>query len=307
MIVQHPAKFSDSATRPVLPPRRASAKTHAKRLLGRMLFPAATARWQNFVQHDDMLREQAGRHPVLTSKIYRPYLSSQLGCAQRVDALIGHYRFIGQRGLTGLVRRAAMHDIDLASIQCKSGEIATIQLSAIHEGHREGELALKLRYRDEQIFSASLLFGMVDGQPQLTIGRLQGTSSEQGRSLVRDATRDLFACRPGQLLIGLARHIAHRMACRQVLLVGNENRIVLNIWRRWRITADYDRLWLEMGAARRQDGNFQLECLASPDIDIEAVPSKRRSEARRKLAMLEALYAEVGHQFSPMAEVAEAA
>ncbi len=280
-----------------VPPTPGNFKSRFKCLLGGLLFPVATARWQSFVQHNEVLRQQAGRHAALSHKIYRPYLSRGLGCAQRVEALIQHYRFIGKRGLNDLVGRAATGDIELASIPCKSGQMAQIHLSAIHEGHREGELALKLRYAGVQIYAASLMFVQVDGRTQLMVGRLQGTSCENGRSLVRDATKDLHACRPGALLIPLARHIAERLACDEVLLISNRNRITLNWWRRLRITSDYDRLWTELGARPRIDGNFQLASLAEPDIDLESIPSRKRGEARRKLAMQQALFVSVGSCF----------
>ncbi len=278
---------------------RLSAKSRFKRWLGRLLFPAATARWQRHVEDDEMLRELAVRHPSMLHKIYRPYLSRGLGCAQRVEALIGHYRVVARMGLGDLVRRAAQGDVELASVACKSGRAAQVHLSAIHEGHREGELALKLRYADEQIYSASLVFTTApDGQVQLMVGRLQGTACENGRALVREATRDLHACRPGPLLVALARHVAWRLGCDSVLLISNENRVALNWLRRWRISSDYDRLWLELGAQPRADGNFQFASLAAPDIDLETVPSKKRSEARRKLALQQALFSGVGSAFS---------
>ena len=189
-------------------------------------------------------------------------------------------------------------DVELARLTCKSGQLAQIHLSAIHEGHREGELTLKLRHAGAQIYSASLLFIKVDGRSRLMIGRLQGSCSQESRDLVREATRDLHACRPGPLLIALARHIAHRIGCEDVLLVSNRNRIALNACRRRRISSDYDRLWLELGAQAGADGNFHISCLPGPDVDPEAAPSRKRGEVRRKLAMQQALFADVGRIFS---------
>lgn len=272
-------------------------KDRAKLWIGRLLFPAASARWWAVVQGNEILRAQIAAFPSLATKIYRPYLTRPLGCAQRVEALAHHYRFMVERGLADLVQRAAAADVLLAELPCKSGALAQISLSAIHEGHREGELCLKLRYGGEQLYAASLVLLQDGGRPQLMLGRLQGTACEQGRTLVREATRDLFACRPGALLVNLARHIAHRLGCAHMRLVSNENRIAINLWRRWRISADYDRLWLELGALRAHDGDFRIDSLAAPAVDIAATASKKRGEARRKLAMLEALYTTVGEHF----------
>ena len=275
------------------------AKTRFKLVLGRWLFPQSSARWLRFVQHSDILAGAIRALPVAASKIYRPYLSRHLRCADRVDVLIDHYDFLSRAGLADLVRRAAAGDVELAMVHCKSGALAQVLLSAARDGHREGELCLKLRYQGETIFAASfVLIANEGGQPALMVGRLQGSSCPAARELVRTATRDLFGARPGALLIALARHIADQLGCARVLLVSNHNRIAINLWRRWRISANYDQLWQELGATLRVDGNFEIAPLAAPDIDIEALPSKKRAEARRKLALLDALFASAGAHFN---------
>lgn len=278
--------------------QRLGVKTRAKLFLGGLIHPRSSARWLNFVQHSDILREAIHALPVAASKIYRPYLTRRLSCAARVDVLINHYAFLSRMGLSDLVRQAALNDVALATLSCKSGALAQVDLSAVHDGHREGELCLKLHYQGVQIYAASLVFMRVNGQPQLMVGRLQGNACPAARDLVREATRDLFGARPGALLIALARHLAHRLGCARVVLVSNQNRIAINLWRRWRISADYDRLWTELGALPRADGNFEIAPLPSPQVDIDALPSKKRSEARRKLALLEQLFDAAGGRFT---------
>lgn len=276
----------------------ADAKTRAKLVVGRLLFPRSSARWLNYVQHSDILSSLIQCLPLTTTKIYRPYLSRQLRCADRVNVLIDHYDFLNRAGLADLTRRAAAVDVELACLACKSGAVARVMLSALHEGHREGELCLKLRYQGEPIFSLSCVVMMAKGEPQLMIGRLQGSAGADARDLVRDVTRDLHGARPGRLLVALARHVAARLGCVRVLLVSNENRIAINWWRRRHISADYDRQWLELGAKRCHDGNFELAPLPNAVVDIAALPSKKRAEARRKLALMEELFVTAGAFFS---------
>ena len=275
------------------------AKTRFKLVLGRWLHPRASARWLRFVQHSDILADAIRTLPVAAGKIYRPYLSRQLRCADRVNVLIEHYDFLSRAGLGDLVRSAALADVLLATLDCKSGVPAQVLLSAARDGHREGELCLKLRYQGETIFAASFVLIASDGgQSGLMVGRLQGSACPAARELVRTATRDLFGARPGALLIALTRHIAERLGCARVVLVSNHNRIAINLWRRWRISANYDQFWLELGATQRADGNFEIAPLAVPDVDVNAVVSKKRAEARRKLSLLEALFASAGAHFS---------
>jgi uncharacterized protein VirK/YbjX len=75
--------------------------------------------------------------------------------------------------------------------------------------------------------------------------------------------------------------------------VSNQHRIALNLWRRWHISADYDQLWTELGALPGPDGDYRLDCLREPSIDLASLPSKKRAEARRREALLRSACASV--------------
>jgi len=277
-------------------PSRAALKPkdRAKILIGSLLHPRQTQRWLQFVGQNEILQDKLAQFPFAHSKIYRPYLSNRLCCAKRVDVLIAHYRFLSDFGLSDWVRDASQQPQPLVQLECKSGASMALELSAIHEGHREGELCLRLVYKGEYIFAASLVVFEEEGQPCLMLGRLQGKATEAAREAVREATRDLFSTRPAGLLVLAARHFAYLLGCPQLLLVSNVNRISINLWRRWHITSNYDQMWTEMEAQLRPDGNYQLPSLAAPYIDIEAMPSKKRSEGRKKLALQEAMFKSMG-------------
>ena len=72
--------------------QNAGVKDRAKILLGGLLFPAQTRQWLDFVAKDDILRDRFHRFPRALCKIYQPYLSTQMNCAQRVTVLTQHYR-----------------------------------------------------------------------------------------------------------------------------------------------------------------------------------------------------------------------
>ena len=80
------------------------------------------------------------------------------------------------------------------------------------------------------------------------------------------------------------------LGCQALLLVSNRQRIAINLWRRWRISANYDQTWAEMGAVQRSDGFFQLDAQGLQTPDYEAVASKKRSEFKKRVALLDAVY-----------------
>ena len=52
--------------------------------------------------------------------------------------------------------------------------------------------------------------------------------------------------------------------------------------------ADYDSFWLSIGGEKQDNGNFMLP-LVMPRKTIEEIASKKRSEYRRRYALLDSL------------------
>jgi uncharacterized protein VirK/YbjX len=67
-----------------------------------------------------------------------------------------------------------------------------------------------------------------------------------------------------------------------MLMVSNQNRVIYKAIRNGRVLADYDQLWEELGARKRADGDWELECAPVAAPDLESIPSKKRSEARKR-------------------------
>ena len=270
----------------ILPPPRASFKDRLKLSLGAIVYPLQTRRWRSFLHENPELGELARHYPRIVHKIYRPYLSRNLGCAERVDVLIGHYSHIFGLGLGELICQAASGPVPVARFAGKSGTLIQLQLSSINVGHREGELALELIHDGACVYTASFVLIRVQGEPCIKLGALQGLRSADGAQMIRQLTRELHGCRPKTLMLSLVRDMGAYLGCARILLVSNNNRISINGRRRRRISANYDATWEEMQAFRRPDGNFELPCIEHMQKNPDLVPSHKRSEARRRNALL---------------------
>lgn len=231
------------------------------------------------------------RQPKLFTKILRPYLHEGLSCGQRVDALIAHYEWVKALGLTQIATEGLKAPICIYQGQSKSGEVFAINLSTTWQGQREGEFCLSLIYKEESLFEINLTLQTQKGQPVLVVGRLQGTSRDDAQQWVRQATTDLHALRPVNVMLHAARHVAFIWGCASVRMVSNKKRVALNLWRRWRITANYDKTWTEAGAHLAADGFFEIEPLGEKEIDLSEIASKKWAEAKRKQALLNDMYA----------------
>ena len=264
-----------------------SVKDRLKLILGAIVYPVQTRRWRSFLLDNPLLGELAQQYPRIMHKIYRPYLSSHLSCADRVDAMIGHYSHIFKRGFGKLVSQAALGPIPIAEFAGKSGTLFQINLAGINAGHREGELMLQLVQDGVCIYTASFALLNRDAESYIKLGALQGLRSTRGGAqAIKQVTRELHGCRPKNLMVSLVSEIGAYFGCSMILLVSNKNRITVNGRRSRRISSNYDETWEEMLASRRRDGNFELPCNGLVPKNIDLVPSNKRAEARRRNALL---------------------
>lgn len=249
-----------------------------------LLHPALTRRWLDFWNLSATHRALAVAAPRLLDKVYRPYQSLQLSRAERLALLTSHYDFIIRKGLAPLVLRAARQAVPVACFAGKSGDRYEVRLAAIDSLTLEGELALHLYHGDQHLFSTAFSVCAQEDGWELRVGCLQGPRGQHTRERVRHATRDLFGLRPKALMIRLVRALGVAHGCARVVLVSNAHRVARHHCRREHVHADYDAFWQELGAARRSDGDYELPCDEAV-TDINALPSRKRAEARQRLAL----------------------
>jgi uncharacterized protein VirK/YbjX len=216
-----------------------------------------------------------------------------MGCQQRMEMLMAHYRFVCRQGLAPLVAQAARAPVVLARFHGRSGGEYRIELSAIGSYEREGEMILQLSDGELPVYSTVFSFVARDGGTELGIGCIQGPKGQDGLERIRLATRELHGLRPKNLLVRLAREIGHLYGCERMLLVANANRTVRSATRQGRVHADYDATWEEMGAQRGADGNYGMSCGPLEAPVLEEVASKKRAEVRRRHELMVQLAAMV--------------
>lgn len=249
---------------------------------------AATRTWIQYWNSTPLLTQLANARPAILKKIYRPYLSARLDCAARLALLMSHYDFIVRHNLGALVLRAAAKPVELAEFSGKSGTPYRIELAAMGQMEREGELVLNLLSDGVVIYSVAFAFAFdcAARAPSVAIGCLQGGRSEDALARISSATRDMHGLRPKSLMMRLVQQIGRLYGCQGLMLVGNANRVMHQQIRRGRVSADYDETWRELGAAPMDDGDFLLACTALAGPDLATIVSSKRSAARKRFALL---------------------
>jgi len=168
------------------------------------------------------------------------------------------------------------------------GEAGSVGLGLNRICKREGLWALSLCTRDGlQVCQLSFSFLQRD---RLMIGSVQGAAAHDDRAIqaVRDLTHAAEGLRPPFLLVEVLRALCQRQAT--AMLGVDPQHHVKKRWHQRVLTVsfDYCGFWTALGGQRGLNGMWALPA-QRPARAVDGVPSKRRAQHRRKLAMLAAM------------------
>jgi uncharacterized protein VirK/YbjX len=251
-----------------------------------LLHPLQTPAWLRLLNSHPAFSEYVRNCPRFLYKVYRPYISNALDPDDRLAAIQAHYHFMFRRGLGQMLARASLGPVTLASCEGKSGLPYQIQLRTVDMCDREGELVLQLAQGDKVLYTVAFTVAPRAGRPALSIGCVQGGRTTDAREAIRLATRDLHGIRPKQLMVSLVRQLGFEYGCERLHLVSNRNRVIYKAIRNGHVLADYDLLWEELGAVKNASGDYELDCAPIAAPDLEAIASKKRSEAKKRYELL---------------------
>lgn len=272
-----------SSTRPFtadLPVHRAGFFESLTKITGAICHPLETWKWLQMLKSHPLLSELVVIRPSIDSKIYRPYLSRRLDCAQRAAALSVHYDLMLASGFGELAKQAAVDPVPLCVFISRAGIFYRLELSTTGEASNTGEMVLRLTSRGVCIYTVTFSFTLYQGKRSVTIGSLTGLLKTGSGMSIKRVTRDLHGCRPKDLMVSLVQEIGAFFCCEKTVLISNRNKLRKRGKRTCRKSSDYDRTWKELHASVRHDGNFELPCTAfseppSPSPCASRTPSRR--------------------------------
>lgn len=249
-----------------------------------------SACWFRFLK-DSYLSDIAAREPSLIEAVHRPFFDRNITATKRAGLLKGHFELfhsIFGPHQTGEVMLGA--GVSLCRFAGKSAESFEIKLFREDAYKREGGVTLELAL--DKVTLLCLTFTLVRAGHEILIkvGGVQAKKGPDCRDLVRDATHALHGIQPRLLLIEALRAIANQINCTKIECISKEN----HIYQSWRyrskkmINAEYDQLWLLAGGEENRNGNFDIPNFVD-EKPIEARPSKKRSEYRRRSVLLESM------------------
>lgn len=261
-----------------------------------------SAPWLRYLAQSPLLPQMLAAQPGLPCKMHRPYLAANICHKQQLSALLFHYGYIQEHLPTPLLNgHLTPMGFTLAEIDARDGQRYFLRLGSLDHLNREGE-ATVLFTDDNNIMLAEMTFAVTPEQgATLFIGGLQGAHRDIPHDAIHSATKSCHGLFPKRLVLEAVLLLAARLGIHRILAVGNGT----HMYQAWRyfykkkkfLHADYDNFWISLNGQRNDQGHFQLP-LSIARKPLEALPSKKRAEYRRRYELLDQLTRQINAHFA---------
>lgn len=221
-----------------------------------------------------------------------PYQCTSWGPEERLRRVVEHFGILDELGHPLTFSSRDM--LQLWNLERYSPDVRII-LEQPKWLFREGLLALGLFCGNHRAYSLAFSLYREGGDAGIFIGGLQGRSTEGALERYKALTKDFHGMRPRDLLLDCLRMLAPALHARRILAVADDHRYVhdpLFSGNADAHHADYDQFWLERDGIRVAPSHFELP-LAPSLRSLDDVPSRKRSQYRRRNEMLEELQEQV--------------
>lgn len=189
--------------------------------------------------------------------------------------------------------------MQVCHITSKSAEEYRIILNTDIQYSREGFFTLVLFDKLGKIMTIAFSIDFSTPKPRLLIGSLQATSVD-GLNRIRYATHEMYGLQPRLLLIHLVKVFGHIFGIEEIEAISDNNHVYNSLRYRRRLKnkfQSYDTFWGEIGT-QAANGNFNIDT-GIHRKSIEEYPSKKRSEYKKRFALLDEIEANV-QEFSKL-------
>lgn len=223
------------------------------------------------------------RDPRVLERHFHRYIHLRWNRHARLQSIQQHYRFALNQLPAVLFDAIYVHgSATLGNLTLKDGSQLKLCLqppAPIFFGC-EGELCIQLNdVNDHPLYR--IILSVIDDQPTVVIGCIQGPDGEHSKDVVRELTKNMHGMRPKQLMLSLAYAFARHFGIEHILAVSNAAHPLRRARDRFR--ADYDAFWQEQKGRDIGNGWFQLPEIPCRKSESE-VSSQHRSAFRRREA-----------------------
>lgn len=256
----------------------------------------------NYIMNHKYLSEEVLRYPMLTSKIHRLYLCNLFGVNKRLKSIQESYDFIDTYFPAEMLEKLYRDgEVQLVELCGNNEEVFKIYLQLYSEFDKEGEFIFKI-LNSENIPLARVTFSITKEEEVDTIfiGGIQGPAKSVEKDLIKEATKNLAGVFPKKVLFEAIYALENSLNKKlNKICVGNKTHVFekRRTVKKKKITANYDEFLLTLNATELKTGLWKLpsELVRKEIIDI---PSKKRSEYRKRYAILDQISSSIFKKFN---------
>jgi uncharacterized protein VirK/YbjX len=177
-------------------------------------------------------------------------------------------------------------------------EALTIQLLFNSSLKKEGLMIAALNLGGARLYHIDFWLGTdSSGETTLRIGALQGI--EEGLPVLGSLAKDFFGYRPRNLVLRVVRLLAAQLRIDKIYAVSDSGHYTQNHFRLDRqLKTSLDKFWLETGGFPSEDPRFFELDQIEPQKNIEDIKSSKRSQYRKRFALLDDFDAEINEKLN---------
>lgn len=241
---------------------------------------------------------------ILHLKLQYSYLTVSFDYAERLLCLKQHYEwFFNQIDENYYLQQESLplwqHVIDYED----SREHLDLYLQFRAEFKQEGEMALLLKLNGAIQYTLTFSYVLLNEQATFFIGGLQGGRQHlTNPESIKQLTKHLYGLRPKQLMLHALSVLCDFYNVQHIVGVSNVNHASQGRRKNCKelVKTNMDEFWLEFGAQQLSaQGDFLFKPLGC-SIDLEKVPSKKRSQYRKRQLILDGLFEQGKSQLSSL-------
>jgi uncharacterized protein VirK/YbjX len=256
------------------------------------IMPFSTRKLLKFITEHPHYEQLLAAQPRLPCRLHRPYLSLSMTRRESINAIFYHYKLIEEIFGSDRFLQHLSEGLCLAEFNGKTGEGYQVIFISTHKLDREGESSLRLRTQTgDMLCEMTFTIYEKSGERALMIGGVQGPSGTHSHEKIQSATKDFSGLFPKKIVFEALLAFAKLLDAKAIFAVSNETHVYHSLRylnRQKLMHADYSGFWKMLGGALSEDDNFTLN-IDPVRKDIATIPSKKRSEYRRRYKLLDDL------------------
>lgn len=240
-----------------------------------------------FFASDPLFLRFSETHPCVYEQATRQFFYQGSTPLERSALIMGHLRFCS----TALTRDAFEQIYLHGGMDVWNGEFnnepLSIQILFNSSLKKEGLMIVALNLGGARLYHIDFWLGSnTGGESTLHIGALQGI--EEGLPVLGALAKDFYGYRAKNLVLRVVRLLSAQLRVDHMYAVSDAGHYTRNHFRLDRqLKTSLDKFWLEAGGALSADPRFFELDKAEPQKNIEDIKSSKRSQYRKRFALLD--------------------